>query len=75
MTHVYTLKIRYSGEEDDVFVFSTREKAEAQAHAYFHCTLGDGWEIDYTKWHIDDFEEYLFSRDIGYFDIQHHKIN
>ena len=29
MTHVYTLKIRYSGEEDDVYVFSTREKAEA----------------------------------------------
>ena len=26
MTHVYTLKIRYSGEEDDVYVFSTKEK-------------------------------------------------
>ena len=33
MTHVYTLKIRYSGEEDDVFVFSSKEKAEAKALA------------------------------------------
>ena len=68
MTHVYTLKIRYSGEEDDVFVFSSKEKAEAKAFEYFE-------KQDVSNWNIDDFEEYLFSRDIGYFDIQRHKIN
>tara|TARA_B100000287_G_scaffold146428_1_gene138140 strand:- start:160 stop:366 length:207 start_codon:yes stop_codon:yes gene_type:complete len=68
MTHVYTLKIRYSGEEDDVFVFSTREKAEAQVYAYFE-------HITKPRMKIDDFQEYLFVADIGYFDIEHQEIN
>ena len=68
MTHVYTLKIRYSGEEDDVFVFSTREKAEAQVYAYFE-------HIEKPQMKLDDFQEYLFSQDIGYFDIEQQKIN
>ena len=68
MDYVYTLKIRYSGEEDDVFVFSTKEKAEAQVYEYFD-------HIEKPLMKLDDFEEYLFSQDIGYFDIEHNKIN
>ena len=67
MTHVYTLKIRYSGEEDDVFVFSTKEKAEAKVFEYFE-------KQQVPNWNIDDFQEYLFSNDIGYFDINLNRI-
>ena len=68
MTHVYTLKIRYSGEEDDVYVFSTREKAEAKVFEYFedHATVELG--------EINAFQEHLFSQDIGYFDINLNRI-
>ena len=69
MTHVYTLKIRYSGEEDDVYVFSTREKAEAKAFEYFE--KPNNWQ----DWNIDEFQEYLFSWDLGYFDIERNKIH
>ena len=68
MTHVYILKIRYSGEEDDVFVFSTREKAETYVYTYFE-------HITKPQMKLDDFEEYLFVADIGYFNIQKHEIN
>ena len=68
MTHVYTLKIRYSGEEDDVFVFSTREQAEAHVYAYFE-------HITKPQMKLGDFEEYLFVADIGHFNIQKHEIN
>ena len=67
MTHVYTLKIRYSGEEDDVYVFSTKEKAEAKVFEYFE-------KQQVPNWSIDDFQEYLFSKDIGYFDINLNRI-
>ena len=62
MTHVYTLKIRYSGEEDDVFVFATLEKASEAVYEYFE-------HIKSPRMSLDSFEEYLFSQDIGYFDI------
>jgi hypothetical protein len=65
--YVYTLKIRYSGEEDDVFVFYTKEKAEAKVYDYFEC---------YRFGHdIDALQEHLFSKDIGYFDIVKQEIN
>jgi len=67
MTHVYTLKIRYSGEEDEVFVFSTRKKAEAQVFAYFDMQTSTKTFSELTNW--------LFRDDIGYFDIEHQKIN
>jgi len=70
MTHVYTLKMRYSGEEDDVYVFSTKEKAEAKVFEYFEeAVLWSG-----VSWTCDTFQEYLFSRDIGYFDINLNRI-
>ena len=67
MTHVYTLKIRYSGEEDDVYVFSTKGKAEAKVFEYFE-EHADGYGL------INPFQEYLFSNDIGYFDINLNRI-
>ncbi len=69
MTHVYTLKIRYSGEEDDVFVFSTREKAEAQVFEYFEHLFDEEHGLK-----LDDFQEHLFTEDIGYFDIEKQQI-
>ncbi len=69
MTHVYTLKIRYSGEEDEVYVFSTREKAEAMVYEFFEDTEGK------SNLELDDFQEYLFVNDIGFFDIENQKIN
>ena len=70
MTHVYTLKIRHSGEEDDVFVFSTRGKAEAHVFEYFEeAFLSSG-----VSWTCDTFQEYLFSEDVGYFDIERQEI-
>ena len=79
MTHVYTLKIRFSGEEDDVFVFSTREKAEAKVFEYF-----EDHAVDFSRVSTPDmisscglinaFQEHLFSRDIGYFDINLNRI-
>ena len=68
MTHVYTLKIRYSGEEDDVYVFSTKEKAEAKVFEYFEDhTSGETWTCE-------AFQEYLFTGAIGYFDINLNRI-
>ena len=68
MTHVYTLKIRYSGEEDDVFVFSTLFKAAEAVYEYFEHT-------EEPRMSLDNFQEYLFRLDIGYFDIEHQEIN
>ena len=64
---VYTLKIRYSGEEDDVFVYDSLQAAQSDVFDYFEC---------YRFGHdIDALQEHLFSKDIGYFDIEHKKIN
>ena len=65
MTHVWTLKIRHSGEEDDVLLFYKREKAEKFVSYYFqngHRTLPSDFS---------ELGEYLFANDIGYFDIWH----
>ena len=69
MTHVYTLKIRYSGEEDDVFVFSTIEKANAYVFEYFEAV-----DLGHADGNINDFQEHLFSLDLGYFDINLNRI-
>ena len=68
MTHVYTLKIRYIGEEDDVYVFSTKEKAEAKVFEYFEKT-----DLRET-FCIEELQEHLFHLDIGYFDINLNRI-
>ena len=71
MTHVYTLKIRYSGEEDDVFLFHLLRDARAKVYDYFEKPRPSAL----TSKALDNFQEHLFSQDIGYFDIEHKKIN
>ncbi len=71
MTHVYTLKIRYSGEEDDVFLFHLLRDARAKVYDYFEKPRPSAL----TSKALDDFQEHLFSQDIGYFDIARNKIN
>lgn len=61
---VYVLKARYYGEEDDVFLFDSRQKAEAAAYEYFH-----RFHKDEQFKTIDDFENYLAMQDLGYFSI------
>ena len=64
---VYVLQTRYSGEEDEVFLFTTKESAEKHAFEYFE------YYADNFK-DIEELEEYLFSNDIGYFNIYQTKI-
>ena len=63
--HVYVLKIRYSGEEDDVYVFNLYEDACFKAFEYFEMLLSGIDPMD----SIDDLEEWLFEYDKGYFQI------
>ena len=67
---VYTLKIRYSGREDDVYVFSTKEKAEAMVFEYF-TQCGE----EYPDMTFEEFENHIFLADIGYFDIKYTQID
>ena len=71
MTHVYTLKIRYSGEEDDVFLFHLLRDARAAVFEFFEEPVPSAL----TSKALDEFQEHLFSQDIGYFDIEHKIIN
>ena len=66
MDYVYTLKIRYSGDEDDVFVFSTKEKAEAQIFKYF--------QMETSNKTLSQLTDFLFREDIGYYDINLNRI-
>ena len=70
MTHVYTLKIRYSGEEDDVFVFHLLRDARSAVYDYFEKPKPSAL----TSKALADFQEYLFIADIGYFDIEQQQI-
>ena len=70
MTHLYTLKIRYSDAEDDIYLFTTREKAEATVFEYF-TQCGE----EYPQMTLDEFEHHLFAADIGYFTIDYKEIN
>ena len=63
--HVYVLKIRHSGEEDEVYVFNLYEDACYKAFEYFEMPMSD---IDPME-SIDDLEEWLFEYDKGYFQI------
>ena len=59
---VYVLQTRYSGEEDEVFLFTTKKAAEKHVFKYF-----EGY--DHGLIDVEEFEEYLWSNDIGYFSI------
>lgn len=64
MDEIYVLKIRWSGEEDDVFLFHDEEDAHKAVIEYFE--LDEEW-IDNSEY--ADAEDYLLHKEIGYFDI------
>lgn len=67
MNYIWILKVRHSGEEDDVFLFASREQAEdAVMDGYF------ADRITYKGNSIEEFSELLMDQDIGYFDIFSH---
>ena len=57
---VYVLQIRFSGEEDDVFLFQNHHDAELKVYEYF----GEGYALG-----IDELEQKYFDEDKGYFTI------
>lgn len=63
---VYTLKIRWEGEEDEVFVFSSTKKAKDYVFEYFRADPDD------MSW--SNLVDALEMEDIGYFDIQRQEI-
>ena len=63
--HVYVLKIRTSGEEDDVYVFHKYEDACYKAFEYFEMLMSS---IDPVR-DIDELKDWLFEVDKGYFKI------
>lgn len=62
---VYVLKIRFSGEEDDVYVFHEYKDACIQAFEYFEMMESD---TD-PQAQINELEEWLFEYEKGYFQI------
>ena len=62
---VYVLKIRFSGEEDDVYVFHEYIDACEKAFEYFEMLETD---TD-PQAQIDELEEWLFEYEKGYFQI------
>ena len=63
--HVYVLKIRYSGEEDDVYVFNLYEDACYKAFEYFEMHMSSNDPVQ----DIDELQDWLFKIDKGYFQI------
>ena len=63
--HVYVLKIRHSGEEDDVYVFNLYEDACFKAFEYFEMHMSSSDPVT----DIDELEDWLFEYNKGYFQI------
>jgi hypothetical protein len=62
------LKIRWSGGEGDVFLFNSKKLAEQAVYSYYE------EYADYAGSDIDEFEEFLFRKDIGYFTITEQRV-
>ena len=60
MNELYVLQIRYSGEEDDVFLFHTKQDAELKVFEYFQ---------EKHNITIEELENRYFREDRGYFTI------
>jgi hypothetical protein len=60
MNELYVLQIRYSGEEDDVFLFRTEQDAELKVFEYFQ---------EKQNITIEELESRYFGEDKGYFTI------
>jgi len=63
--HVYVLKIRTFGEEDDVYVFHEYKDACVQAFEYFDLLEAD---TD-AEAQLRELEDWLFEYERGYFQI------
>ena len=59
---VYVLKIRRSGDEDDVFIFNDIHGVANVVFDYFDAE-------DKRKMGLDGFQDWLMDKDIGYFDV------
>tara|TARA_B100000287_G_scaffold266083_1_gene250291 strand:- start:748 stop:954 length:207 start_codon:yes stop_codon:yes gene_type:complete len=62
MKMVYVLKIRKSGDEDDVFIFDNISGVADVVFDYFDAE-------DKRKMGLDGFQNWLFQQDLGYFDV------
>ena len=69
---VYVLQIRFSGEEDEVFLFRQLQDARLKVYDYFgevcYDCVGE-FPVTPTSQHLDELEERLFTADKGYFSI------
>jgi hypothetical protein len=62
MNELYVLQIRYTGDEDDVFLFRTKQDAELKVFEYF--------EEKPTRYKsLEELESIYFREDKGYFTI------
>ena len=65
MNEVYVLQIRFSGEEDEVFLFRYLKDARLKVYDYF----GLESPKTITQHNLDSIEEAFFTSDFGYFSI------
>jgi hypothetical protein len=62
---VYVLQIRWSGEEDEVFLFRQIRDARAKVYDFFRLATPDCLCQD----NLDSIQEAFFDNDAGYFSI------
>ena len=65
MNEVYVLQIRFSGEEDKVFLFRHLRDARAKVYDFF----GELPPKHIYRYDLEDLEERYFTQDKGYFSI------
>ena len=62
MNFVYVLKIRHSGDEDQVFLFDTMQKVNDAVFEFFEME-------DQRHRGLDGFQYWLMDKDYGYFEV------
>tara|TARA_B100001113_G_C21099060_1_gene617932 strand:- start:108 stop:314 length:207 start_codon:yes stop_codon:yes gene_type:complete len=62
MNFVYVLKIRHSGDEDQVFLFDNMQKVNDAVFEFFQMD-------DQRHRGLDGFQYWLMDRDHGYFEV------
>ena len=68
--YIWVLKTRHSGEEDDVFLFASKEQAELYARDYFRDRTT--YVEDFDDKDIEEFFYFCIENEIGYFTIESH---
>ena len=66
MRMAWVLKIRRSGDEDDVFLFDDLVKIRSVIFEYFDLDMD---ELPSLHRSLDGLQDYLMQDDIGYFDV------